>query len=82
MDLATGSRNRVPVAQLIRRTLRSSSRTPASSAASASSRASASILARGNGADRQLRVFNANRDIVEVVREIADTTETVPATSG
>ena len=40
-----------------------------------------SILARGNGADRQLRVHNANRDIVEVVRDIADTTEAVPATS-
>ena len=33
------------------------------------------ILRRGNGADRQLHVFNANRDIVEVVREIADVTE-------
>jgi carboxylate-amine ligase len=33
------------------------------------------ILRRGNGADRQLRVFNANRDIVEVVREIAELTE-------
>ena len=35
------------------------------------------ILRRGNGADRQLRVFNANRDIVEVVREIAELTEAV-----
>ena len=33
------------------------------------------ILGRGNGSDRQLRVFNANRDIVEVVSEIADATE-------
>ena len=33
------------------------------------------ILSRGNGADRQLHVFNANRDIVEVVREIANVTE-------
>ena len=33
------------------------------------------ILARGNGADRQLRVWNANRDIVEVVREISIATE-------
>ena len=32
----------------------------------------------GNGSDRQLRVFNANRDIVEVVREIANATEIVP----
>jgi hypothetical protein len=38
------------------------------------------ILARGNGADRQLRVFNANRDIVEVVEEIAAATEAVPTT--
>ena len=29
----------------------------------------------GNGADRQLRIFNANRDIVEVVQEIANATE-------
>jgi hypothetical protein len=33
------------------------------------------ILARGNGSDRQLRVWNANRDIVEVVREISNATE-------
>jgi len=33
------------------------------------------ILRNGNGADRQLRVFNANRDIIEVVSEIADRTE-------
>ena len=33
------------------------------------------ILARGNGAEPQLRVYNANRDIVEVVRTIADATE-------
>ena len=36
------------------------------------------ILRRGNGADRQLHVFNANRDIVEVVREIAEATEVAP----
>jgi glutamate---cysteine ligase / carboxylate-amine ligase len=33
------------------------------------------ILGRGNGADRQLHVFNASRDIVEVAREIAVATE-------
>jgi hypothetical protein len=39
------------------------------------------ILARGNGSDRQRRVWNANRDIVEVVAEIANATEeaAVPA---
>ena len=30
------------------------------------------------GSDRQLRVFNANRDIAEVVEEIAKATEAVP----
>ena len=36
------------------------------------------ILARGNSADRQLRIYNANRDIVEVAHEIADATEALP----
>jgi gamma-glutamyl:cysteine ligase YbdK (ATP-grasp superfamily) len=36
------------------------------------------ILRRGNSAEAQLRVFNANRDIVEVVRAIADATEGLP----
>jgi gamma-glutamyl:cysteine ligase YbdK (ATP-grasp superfamily) len=33
------------------------------------------ILSRGNGAERQLRTWNANRDVVEVVVELADATE-------
>jgi carboxylate-amine ligase len=33
------------------------------------------ILARGNSAERQLRIWNANRDIVEVVRELSAATE-------
>ncbi len=48
---------------------------PANSAPSESWRASRRLLDRGNSAERQLRVFNANRDIVEVVRAIADATE-------
>ncbi len=39
------------------------------------------ILDNGNGADRQLRVFTANRDVVEVVREIADATEAAAVVS-
>jgi carboxylate-amine ligase len=82
MDLAAGRRNRVPVAQVIRRTLRlvqPHARELGSSDALAGIEA---ILRRGNGADRQLRVFNANRDIVEVVREIADQTEVAAASVG
>jgi carboxylate-amine ligase len=75
MDLATGRRNRVPVAQLIRRRLRDIEPHARELGADRELDGIREILRRGNGSDRQLRVFNANRDIVEVVREIADATE-------
>ncbi len=77
MDLVTGRRNRVPVAQLIRRTLREIEPHAAELGSDRELAGIADILARGNSADRQRRVYNANRDIAEVVREIADTTEDV-----
>jgi carboxylate-amine ligase len=86
MDLLTGRRNRQPVAQLIRRTLKTVAPHARELGAEAELEGIEQILGRGNGADRQLRVFNANRDIVEVVREIADLTEVAaqaaPASSG
>ena len=75
MDLATGRRNRVPVAQLIRRALREIEPHARELGSDRELEGIREILGRGNGADRQLRVFNANRDIAEVVREIADATE-------
>ena len=78
MDLATGRRNRVPVAQLIRRTLRDLEPHARELGSERELEGIRAIVGRGNSADRQLRIYNANRDIVEVVREIADTTETVP----
>jgi glutamate---cysteine ligase / carboxylate-amine ligase len=79
MDLATGRRNRVPVAQLVRRTLRQLEPHARDLGTERELEGIASILSRGNGADRQLRVFNANRDIVEVVSEIANATEVATA---
>jgi carboxylate-amine ligase len=81
MDLATGRRNRVPVAQLVRRTLRDIEPHARELGSERELEGIRDILSRGNGADRQRRVFNANRDIVEVVREIAEATEAaaVPA---
>jgi glutamate---cysteine ligase / carboxylate-amine ligase len=81
MDLATGRRNRTPVAQLIRRTLRDLEPHARELGSEAELEGIREILARGNGADRQLRIFNANRDIIEVAREIAEATEVaaVPA---
>jgi carboxylate-amine ligase len=81
MDLATGRRNRVPVAQLVRRTLRDIEPHARELGSERELEGVREILAHGNGADRQLRVFNANRDIVEVAREISEATEVaaVPA---
>jgi glutamate---cysteine ligase / carboxylate-amine ligase len=79
MDLATGRRNRVPVAQLIRRTLKTLGSHAHDLGCERELEGIEEIMARGNGADRQLRVFNANRDIHEVVAEIADATEVAAA---
>ena len=75
MDLATGRRNRVAVAQLIRRTLKEIEPHARELGSERELEGIEAILRNGNGADRQLRVFNANRDIVEVVSEIAAATE-------
>ena len=75
MDLVTGRRNRVPVAQLIRRTLREIEPHARELGSDRELEGIRDILSRGNGSDRQLRIFNANRDIVEVTREISDATE-------
>jgi carboxylate-amine ligase len=77
MDLQTGRRNRMPVAQAIRRTLRLVEPHASELGSEAELAGIEQILRRGNGADAQLRIFNANRDIVEVVREIAAETENV-----
>jgi carboxylate-amine ligase len=77
MDLLTGRRNRVPVAQLVRRALREIEPHARELGSERELEGIREILARGNGADRQRRVYNANRDLTEVVREIADATEAV-----
>jgi glutamate---cysteine ligase / carboxylate-amine ligase len=75
MDLATGRRNRVAVAQLVRRRLGDLEPHARELGSERELDGIRDILRSGNGADRQLRVYNANRDIVEVAREIADATE-------
>jgi glutamate---cysteine ligase / carboxylate-amine ligase len=79
IDLETGRRNRFPVSQFVRRALRSLEPHARELRSERELEGIGEILARGNGADRQLRVYNTNRDIVEVVREIANATEVVPA---
>ena len=79
MDLATGHRIRIPLAKLVRRTLRELEPHARELGSERELEGIAALLERGNSAERQLRVFNANRDIVEVVRAIADATEALPA---
>ena len=75
MDLVTGRRNRVPIAQLIRRTLRDLEPHARELGCERELEGVAEILSRGNGAEAQLRVWNANRDIAEVVQDLAAASE-------
>ena len=75
MDLVTGRRNRVPIAQLIRRTLRDLEPHARELGSESELEGVTEILTRGNGADAQLRVWNANRDIAEVVQELSSSSE-------
>jgi glutamate---cysteine ligase / carboxylate-amine ligase len=79
MDLAAQRRNRVAVAQLVRRRLTELEPHARELGSERELEGIRDILRRGNGSDRQLRVYNANRDIVEVAREIADATEAAAA---
>jgi glutamate---cysteine ligase / carboxylate-amine ligase len=79
MDLATGRRIRIPLAKLVRRTVRELEPHARDLGSERELEGISAILGRGNSAEAQLRVFNANRDIVEVVRAIADATEALPA---
>jgi carboxylate-amine ligase len=81
MDLATGRRNRVPVSQLVRRTLTELEPHARELGCERELEGIPEILRKGNGADRQRKVWHAKRDITEVVRAIADATEpaAVPA---
>jgi carboxylate-amine ligase len=79
MDLGSGRRNRVPLARLIRRTVSSLEPHARELGSERELEGILELLARGSSADAQLRIYNANRDIVEVAREIADATERLPA---
>ncbi len=79
MDLATGRRNRIPIAQLVRRTVRELEPHARELGSERELEGVREILERGNSAERQLRIWNANHDIVEVAREIATATELLPA---
>jgi len=78
MDLATGRRNRIPISQLVRRTLREIEPHARELGSERELEGVRALLDRGSSAHRQLEIFNANRDIREVVEEIAIATELLP----
>jgi carboxylate-amine ligase len=82
MDLPSGRRNRVPVSKLVRRTLKELEPHARELGCDDELDGIRALLDRGNSAEQQLRVFNANRDITEVVRGIADATEELPVPVG
>ena len=75
IDLTRGDNSRVPVSALISRTLRDLAPHAQELGSERELEGISEILARGNGSDRQLRIWDANPDIVEIVREIAAATE-------
>jgi carboxylate-amine ligase len=77
MNLATGSRNRVSAAQLVRRTLREIEPHARELGSERELEGIQRILRDGNGADEQLRAFQETRDLVEVTRGIAALTERI-----
>jgi carboxylate-amine ligase len=78
MDLGSGRRNRVPVMRLVRRTVAEIEPHARELGSERELEGVLEILARGSSAERQLRVYNSNRDIVEVAREVAEATEALP----
>jgi carboxylate-amine ligase len=78
MDLGSGRRNRVPIARLVRWTLADIEPHARELGSERELEGIEEILARGSSSDAQLRIFNANRDIVEVAHAIADATEAIP----
>jgi carboxylate-amine ligase len=68
----------VPIARLVRRTVAEIEPHARELGCERELEGISAILGRGSSADAQLRIYNANRDIVEVAREIAEATEKLP----
>jgi carboxylate-amine ligase len=79
MDLESGRRNRIPVAQLVRKTLRTIEPHARELGSERELEGIRTILDRGNSAERQLRIWQASHDIHEVAEAVADATEDLSA---
>ena len=77
MDLAAGKRSKVPAKTLAKRRLRELKPIAKELGCTEELARIEWILENGSGADRQMQVYNANRDLVEVTEEIAIASENV-----
>ncbi len=77
MDLAAGKRSKVPAKTLAKRRLRELKPIAKELGCTEQLARIEWILENGSGADRQMQVYNANRDLVEVTEEIAIASENV-----
>jgi carboxylate-amine ligase len=75
MDLAGGRRTRLTAAQLARRRLKQLAPHARELGCADALAGIERIIVNGTGSARQLRVYNANQDLVEVMRELAAMTE-------
>jgi glutamate---cysteine ligase / carboxylate-amine ligase len=73
INLESGSTRRAPLRDLVRRTLQAVAPHARELGSEQEVEWIERILSDGNGADRQLRVFGANQDLLEVIRDVAQT---------
>ena len=75
MDLAAGRRERLPARELVRRRVRALEPHARELGCADALGVIGRILENGTGAARQLRVYNANQDLCEVMDEVAEYTQ-------
>jgi glutamate---cysteine ligase / carboxylate-amine ligase len=79
IDLSTGRKATKTAAQLAKRRLRQLTPYAKDLGCLDALKGIDRMLSWGTGAARQLRVYNANRDLVEVMREVCELSEATPA---
>jgi carboxylate-amine ligase len=79
IDLATGRKVTMTAAQLAKRRLRQLAPYAKELGCLDALKGIERMLSWGTGATRQMRVYNANHDLVEVMREVCELSEATPA---
>ncbi len=78
IDLATGRKATMTASQLAKRRLRQLTPYARDLGCLDALKGIDRMLSWGTGAARQMRVYNANRDLVEVMREVCELSEATP----